>query len=93
LSRSHRPGFITSESLKQAKFGEHARLLKNSLDGRFRPRSGTKHAAFGVFEAWFVVVISSTPTFSTGCLLPGNSVNSGGDRPRDPRTGKQHRGG
>jgi hypothetical protein len=59
----------------QTNFGEHLRLLKNSLGGRFRPRSGTKHAAFGVFQARFVVVIGSTPTFSTGCSLPGSPVN------------------
>jgi hypothetical protein len=41
-------------------------LLKNSFDAHFRPRSGTKHAAFGAFQARFVVAFASTPTFSTG---------------------------
>ena len=44
---------------------EGVRLLKNPLGGRFRSRSGTKHTGFGAFRARFVVVISSTPTFST----------------------------
>jgi hypothetical protein len=45
---------------------KHNSLLKNSLYARFRPRSGTKHTGFGALQARFLVVISSTPTFSTG---------------------------
>jgi hypothetical protein len=48
---------------------EEVRLLKNTLGTRFRPRSGTKHAGFGAFEARFVVAISSTPTFSTASVV------------------------
>jgi hypothetical protein len=56
---------------------EEVSLLKNSLGTRFRPRSGTKHAGFGAFQARFVVAISSTPTFSTASLLLGNPHSPG----------------
>ena len=44
---------------------EVLRLLKTSLGARFRPRSGTKQTASGAFQAQFLVVISSTSTFSS----------------------------
>ncbi len=47
-------------------FREGTSLLRNSLGTRFHSRSGTKHIAFGAFEAQFAVAVSSTPTFSTG---------------------------
>jgi hypothetical protein len=40
--------------------------LKNSLDARLHPSSGTKHAVLGASRAQFVVAFSSMPTFSTG---------------------------
>ena len=43
--------------------------MKNSLGACFGHISGTNRAGFGAFEARFVVVVSSMPTFSTGCSV------------------------
>jgi hypothetical protein len=51
--------------LLRANFRESLRLLKNSLCACSNPRSDTKHAVCGAFEARFVVAISSMLTFST----------------------------
>jgi hypothetical protein len=44
-------------SLASINFAEFTSLLKNSLDARLHPRSGTKFAGFGAFQARFLVAI------------------------------------
>ena len=71
-STKEAPNFL---ELRHGEVRKITSVLKNSPGARFRVKADTKRTRFGALGARFVVAISSTPTFSTGCHLLSTPVN------------------